>query len=235
MKVADPDSKQNGMWPHWHQVLSAANGDMFGATNLTCGDWWASTVMDTLRWVKCPAKTSKRGTSLIMEKTATAPHKSHMSRVTRLLARWVHAVRGRRVMTHAAGAVARIEAAARQGDVAACMVDTSLRPAAGARHGRRPAVETVADDGGDGGIPGAGGRPAGRGPLPARKARAARCRALGKRRGACFAADGTGIRGENRVPWLSLCESLRDAQDLLLTTLSNTTYAYGNIFEFVTT
>lgn len=54
-----PASKERDTLTHWHQVSRAPDGDMFGATNLICGDWCAGTVTDTLRWVKCPAKTSQ--------------------------------------------------------------------------------------------------------------------------------------------------------------------------------
>ena len=53
------DGKQNGMQSHGYHRSSAASGNMFGATNPTCGDWCAGTVIAALRWVKCPSKTKQ--------------------------------------------------------------------------------------------------------------------------------------------------------------------------------
>jgi hypothetical protein len=60
--------------------------------------------METLRWVKCPTETSKRGTVPIMRKTSIASDGSHMAHVTcfrlpsRVFLWWVAVSRGRTVM-----------------------------------------------------------------------------------------------------------------------------------------
>src|SRR5215469_1827342 len=51
---------KNAPFSRQHHALQYDRGDMVGATNLTCGDWWFGTVTETLRWVKCRAKTGKR-------------------------------------------------------------------------------------------------------------------------------------------------------------------------------
>jgi len=43
----------------WHHKLSAAAAGMFGASNPTCDYSWPGTVMEALRWVKCPSGTKQ--------------------------------------------------------------------------------------------------------------------------------------------------------------------------------
>lgn len=179
---------------------------MFGATNLTCGDWWAGTVMDRMRWVKCPAKTSQDLNILIMKKTGIGSHKSHMSRAGCLPARSEHAGAGRRPpIPRARARTGRIcprgGPRGRSRRVYGGFVGP-VRDGCPVCHPRGdgdgsagPAVGTAPRAG----VDGAKAR-AVRGATVPRLEHRTRCRAFGRGQRANFAADGSGFRGNPGFP-----------------------------------
>lgn len=189
---------------------------MFGATNLTCGDWWVGTVMEGLRWVKCPAKTSQALKILIMGKAAIGLHKSHMWRAGRLPARSGHAETGPRALIPGAREPELAECvhvAAHQGGVGACMVDSSVRPGMGARDATRAvmAAVTPARQRAPRRVP--GGRLKGAGGFARPQFRVMNTErgalVFGRGQRANFAAVGSGIRGN---PWFPDYHSARAGQ-----------------------
>ena len=148
----------------------------------------------------------------------------------------------RRPMTRTPREASRREyvfVASRQGSPVACIVSTSVVPVPGVRHVRRPAIAVATAGralGGPGarstGANGARGGSSGRGSGPgegnaAPSIRKGTWRIIRGRR--------VSVSGETTSPWLSRHESLSDAQDLQMATLSNETCTKSNIFGFVMT
>jgi hypothetical protein len=110
-------------------------GDMFGAANSTCGDprrfRRTSTVIVTLRRVKCPQGRDGRRTSSMMTKPIISSRKSHTSHKRSLVATAARAAgprapgrAGRAAGARSCHIAGLVFAPVRPGFVAACMVDS---------------------------------------------------------------------------------------------------------------
>ena len=111
-------------------------GDMFGAANSTCGDprrfRRTSTVIVTLRRVKCPQGRDGRRTSSMMTKPIISSRKSHTSHKRSLVATAARAAgprapgrAGRAAGARSCHIAGLVFAPVRPGIVAACMVKTA--------------------------------------------------------------------------------------------------------------
>ena len=184
-----------------------------------------------------------------MRKAAIQSQKSHMSpRCAGRTARSGHAVNRRQAMIRARRGTLRQEyvfAALRQGRCAACMVITSVVPIPGVWHLSRPAAGATACRtrgalgrlGGQGGTWSTGGNGArggssGRGSGPGEE-NAVPCIRKGTRR--IIPGRRVSVSGETTSPWLSRYESLANARDLQMATLSDEICTESNIFGFVMT
>lgn len=173
-------------------------------TNVIRGDWRAGTVIDRLRWVKCPAKTCQAPEHPVMEKEASRSHNSPMSASGRPADVSGRAMNERRALVPAVRAARQakcVRAAARRCTVTACMVDTSVRPVPGNRQARRAAARAEAM-----GCPRAerSVRPAQMAQATVRPGRVpfsrqgARCGAFGRELATYLAPDGAAFHGKLR-------------------------------------
>jgi hypothetical protein len=176
-----------------------------------------------------------------MRKAAIQSQKSHMPPACERR-RGRLAANRRRAMIRAARVASQREhvfAAPCQASVTACMVSTSAVPVPGVRHVSSRVTAVAAAGRVRGGLgtrtAGANGTSGGsrrRGSGPG-KGNAVPSIRKGTRR--IIRGRRVSVSGETTSPWLSRHESLPDARDLQMTTLSNESTTESNIFGFVMT